>query len=314
MKHIKILLIMLICFTAFTSLHSTPVEAVEDAIIAIVNDQLITLKDLRDYIRKTYISLSAQGMPDEQLKEVMKDLERDGLNKLIEDKLILSEANNIGLDIREKLVNEKLDNIKKRYESEQHFVDSLIEYGATISDLRNKITDQLKIKYVIEHSVQSQIFIKPQEVTDYYEKNRDKFIETEKVDLDAIFFASVIDANLAKEKAQKAYAEMIAGSDFVEIAKKYSAYVNVGLVERGQMVPVIEDAIFNLTENQISSIIEVDNGYYIFKLKRSIPAKIAKLQDVKDQIKNYLFQVKFQEKYNEWLKQLKDNAFIEIKH
>ena len=84
--------------------------AVEDAIIAVVNDELITYKDLKDYAKSTYASLVAEGVNESQINAIMSDLEEDGLNKLIEDKLILSKANALDLQVREELVDERIDN------------------------------------------------------------------------------------------------------------------------------------------------------------------------------------------------------------
>jgi hypothetical protein len=39
----------------------------DDGIIAVVNNEVITFKDLQDYIRQTFASLAAQGLPDDQV-------------------------------------------------------------------------------------------------------------------------------------------------------------------------------------------------------------------------------------------------------
>ena len=85
----------------------TAVSALEDAIVAVVEQEIITLKDLKEYIHATYVNLVAEGLPEKELEKTMLDLEINGINKLIEDKLILNEANRIGLEIREKLIDEK---------------------------------------------------------------------------------------------------------------------------------------------------------------------------------------------------------------
>ena len=98
----------------------------------------------------------------------MRELETNGIAKLIEDKLILSKANQLSLVVRDKIVDDHLKDIKAKYPSEQVFLNSLVANGATITDLRNKLQDQMKIKYVIENQVRSKIFVNPQEVTQYY--------------------------------------------------------------------------------------------------------------------------------------------------
>ena len=149
---------------------------VEDAIIAIVNDELITLKELKDYAQSTYVSLVAEGLSDAQIQGEMKDMEESGLNKLIEDKLILSKANLIGINVREGIIDERVNEVKERYDSEQLLIDALVKNGATMTDLRNKIRDQFKTKFIVDHEVKSKIYVNPQEVTNYYEQNKNQSI------------------------------------------------------------------------------------------------------------------------------------------
>ena len=140
-----------ICFSLLLTFSwSQPSLAVEDAIIAIVNDELITLKDLKDYVRSTYVSLVAEGLDDTQIQAHMKDMEINGTNKLIEDKLILSKANNIGIKVREALVDERIEEMQSKYGSEQKLVEALIKNGATLTDLRNKIQLKETLKPAIE--------------------------------------------------------------------------------------------------------------------------------------------------------------------
>src|SRR3989338_4541213 len=134
------------------ALFFTPLaaSAAEDAIIAIVNDEVITLKDLQSYIRQTQASLVAEGVSPEQREVLMAELGTEGLNRLIEDKLILSRANAINISVRDKLVDERVAEVRQKYGSEHALVEALVKNGATLTDLRNKILEQLKIKFVVE--------------------------------------------------------------------------------------------------------------------------------------------------------------------
>jgi peptidyl-prolyl cis-trans isomerase SurA len=287
--------------------------AVEDAIIAVVNDEIITLKDLKTYIHSTYVSLIAEGLGEEQLRQAMLELEINGLDRLIEDKLILSRANKVKLEVKEKLIDNRVEEIKKRYPSEDAFMDGLINNGATLTDLRNKISDQLKIKYVVEFEVKKKIFVNPQEVTDFYDKNKIKYIKKEQVSLDSIFIRKKKTKEDARAKIDAAYDELQKGKDFKEVAAKYSDAPSLGVIEKGQTIPIIDTTVFALKEGQISPVVEVETGFYIFKLTGRKPAEQAKLSDVKDSIYNAIYHQKFKKEFESWLNNLKKEAYIEIK-
>lgn len=288
--------------------------ALDDAIIAVVNDELITLKDLRDYIQSSYVSLVAEGQSDEKIKAVMKDMEINGIKNLVEDKLILSKANTLGLQINDKLVKERLETLKSQYPSEKAFLDALVKHGVTLSDVKKKILDQLKIKYVVEHEVRSKIYVHPQEVTEFYKTDSEKFRKNERANLESIYIACKDDPEKARQKAGEAlHLVNTEEKDFAETARKFSDTPSIGIVERGSLIPEIEEQIFKLNEGEISGLIETDTGIYIFKLLGKVPSQIAPLKDVKDAIYNFLFDQKFNQKLAAWINDLKKNAYIEIK-
>jgi len=305
-------IILIVFLTLFSFIPKS--FALEDAIIAVVNDELITLKDLRDYVRSTYVGLVAEGMDDKQLKAIMADLEVNGINKLIEDKLILSKANEIGIIVRDHLIDERIAQIRKKYRSEMVFMDSLVQNGATLTDLRDKILDQLKIQFVIDHEIKSKIFVNPQEVTEFYENNKDNFQKPDRVNLDSIYIALNGSMEEARKQSQEVVSLLAEGKSFKEVASQYSNTPAIGIVERGQTLPIIEETVFNLAEEEVSQAVEIEGtGIYIFKLIQRIPAEHASLEEVKDDISQILQKEKFKEKILAWLEQLKEDAYVEIK-
>ncbi len=219
----------------------------------------------------------------------------------------------IGLDVREELIDERIAEIKEQYVTEQNLTDALIRTGATLTDLRNKIRDEMKLKYIVDYEVQSKIFVNPQEVTEYYEKNKEKFGRKERVNLDSIFIGYNDDKDAASTQANEALKQIKKGKDFKEVAEEYSEMPSVGTVEHGQLLPLIEEIIFNLELNEVSSLVETDIGIYIFKLTGKNPAEIASLDDVKGTIHDMLFKDKFKARFMDWLERLKKDAYIEIK-
>ncbi len=284
-----------------------------DAIIAIVNDEVITNKDLQDYIRQTHASMVAQGIAQDKIQAMMEELQADGLEQLIQDKLILSHANTIEIKVREKLVDDRIASIKAKYPSEQVFLTALVSNGATMTDLRNKILEQLKIKFVIDHEIRSQVFVNPQEVTDFYEQNSNQFRQGRRINLDSIYIAFLDDPANARRRADEALALIKEKQDFREVASQYSDTPSIGMVEEGQFVPSIEEEVFRMRLDQVSEPIETDKGIYIFKLKGEIPPATLELDEVRGKIYDILYHQKFQQRFERWLQKLKSKAYVEIK-
>jgi len=305
-------LLWLLAITIFLG-PMAPALSLEDAIIAVVNDEVITYQDLRDYLETALLRLRIEKRPKNEIDLIMNELQSAGINKLIKDKLLLSEADKRGITIKEEVIDERLEEIKAQYPSPQAFLDSLTADGYTLTDMRNKIRDQIKIQSVIETEVRSKIKINPQEVTKYYETNRDQFIKPERINVDSIFVAATQPPQPSRQKIQEALAALGTGRTFREVARQYSETPPIGTIVRGELLPEIEKVVFNLAEGEISPVVEVEQGFYIFKHLGKIPRQEAALDDVKTQIRNTLFEEKFQKEFASWVTKLEDRAYIDIK-
>ena len=156
----KILASLLIC-SIFGFLPSAFAGANTDAIVAIVNDDVITLKDLRQYVAGVASQMRVENKSQDEIRQAMLEYEQKGLDKLIEDKLILAAANVKGIQVRDDIIDKRLKEIKGRYPNEDEFVNALGSEGMTISDLRQKLTDQMKVKFDLDMEVRDKIFVKP---------------------------------------------------------------------------------------------------------------------------------------------------------
>jgi len=294
---------------------ATPALSVEDAIIAVVNDEVITLKDLKDYINAVYTQLKIEGRyTEDEIRKIIEQVQEDGINRLIDDRLILNAANEKGIEAKRAAVDEKIAEFRSRYASEQAFLAALAAEGLNVTDLRNRITDQLKSQFFVETEIKSAIKVNPQDVTDYYNEHTGEFKKPERVDLESIFIAYADDRRAAKKAADSAYRLLKDGTAFAEAASQFSKGPSVGIIARGQTKPDIEKMIFALKPGEFTAPMESDQGIFIFKLNRKLPEEILPLEEVKDFIAQTLFNEKLQEKMKAWLKEARSKAYIEIKN
>jgi len=309
-QNISLLALGILFFPPFV--HAQNIQS--DAIIAIVNDDVITLKDLRQYVASIASQLRVENKSRDEIQQIMGDYEQKGLDKLIEDKLILAAANDKGLDVRQDVIDKQLQEIKDRYPSEDEFLKALNAQGLTVSDLQQKLTDQLKVKYEVDLEVRDKIFINPQDVTDYYNKHRGEFSRKPMVNLQSIFVSfDKHSKQEARTRADEARSRLLAGEDFDKIFQEYSDGSSVGKVEQGQMSEAVENVVFSLKLEEVSDPIEVENGIYVFKAIGISPGKQQTLAEVKDQIYGKLLDDQFHLKFNEWVDKLREKAYVEIK-
>lgn len=288
--------------------------ALDDAIIAVVDDEVITTKDFQDYMRGLYSQLKIEGRTDAEIQEIMGEYQAKGINQLIEDRLILAEANRQGMKIRSQAVDERLNEIKGRYPSAEQFLTEINKEGVTISDIRRKIEDQLKARYLVNKDVRDKVYVNPQEVTDYYTAHRGDFQRQARLYLQSIFVkADSPNDDEARKKIDEAYKRLMSGEDFKSVSKQYSELPDIGEIAVSRLNQTFRAKTDVMSVGEISGILTMPDGYYILKLTGRTAAVEPSLQDVKEEIYQRIFEEKFRKDFKDWIEKLRKKSYVDIK-
>jgi parvulin-like peptidyl-prolyl isomerase len=272
-----------------------------DRIIAIVNGDAITQEELDMFTR---ISL-LDGEADPDLKEP-EAMYRYFLDRMIEDRLILQEARKLQFKADEKIIEDKVRDIRFRAGSDLAFQQALSNQGVSLSELKDKLTNQFLIYLVVQREVKGKTQVSPKEVTDYYEAHKDLFMVPESAIVESIF----IEDPAALKEVEKRLAK---GESFAALAQEYSKRKDLGKVARGNLKKDLEDFIFSLDPGRPSRPFAIDNGFYIFLVKEKLPPTETDLGEIKEKIIAILESEKSDLILKSWLEELKDKAYISIR-
>ncbi|MFH1621818.1 MAG: peptidyl-prolyl cis-trans isomerase [Candidatus Omnitrophota bacterium] len=291
----KIILLSLLLFLLINSLW-----AVEDKVVAIVNNEAVTKAELDAYISLIKLQIGYEGWLEFNLTERM------ALEKLIEDRLVLQEAKRKKIEMAPRLIDSRTEEVKQRFNSKDEFSDFLANQGLSLSEMRKRLEEKMLSDKLIEMEVRRWIFISPKEVTEYYQEHINDFYLPERVRIESIFVADT-------ETAGKIYERLKEGASFLELQSKYSEKASLGLIEKGQLVKEIEDVIFSLQTQEFSKPIKMSGGYYIFKVEEKSPPSNRSLVETQPAIKNMLLERKFNKLLTDYVEKLKKNSYIVFK-
>ena len=309
-----IILIALMTFGVFAQAETI------NKFVAIVNDEVITQQDVDQLLSVLYAQYSQEYKGDELLQR-MEGVKKDILNQIIEDKLVLSRAKELGINVTESEISERLDYIKKGFPSEDEFYETLKTQGVTIANLKDRYRDQIMMKKLVDYEVKSRISVLPSEVSDYYEKHKIQLREGDKYRVKNILIKAKdeIGFELAKVEIDSIYAKLREGANFDDLARQYSKGPNaekggdMGYIEKGQMLEALDNAIFKLKPGNFSEPVKSEIGYHIFKVEDIKYGRQPDLEEAQKDIQVKLFQNKFKARVGEWLSGLKKKAYICIK-
>ena len=321
MSKIRIsLVVLLLVLLSFSFLFG---QEVVDAIVAIVNDDIITVSDYLVEHDTLYELLRAQLQGGEFTKQYEK--EKEGLlERMITELLLLQEA--MRQDIRSTAdidgqIRGIVDNIKEQYniESDEDFKRMMaqqgMDYDAWIAQQEKSILQQSLIFSEVGRS----IAIDETDVVNYYDLHPEEFTELPTYKLRGIYISSEDkndeDAQAKMEEIDRKIAE---GEEMEGLASEYSegpekeSQGDIGTYKKGEMDKNLEQAVENLEEGDLTSWIDVPTGWFLLKLDEKTESRLKEFEDVKKEIENQLFLQEQQVRIQDYLEDLKKRSYINI--
>ncbi|MFH0771445.1 MAG: peptidylprolyl isomerase [Candidatus Omnitrophota bacterium] len=313
-------LFMIFAISCVNHLYCEEVGDLGSGIAAVVNNDVITQADL-DTALKSIMSEFEKKYSGAELKEKMQETRSELLNQMIEDELILQEAKRLGVKVEDSEIEERLGEVKSRFNSARDFETELEKALVSEDMLKKRYKDNIMMSKLVTHEIKENIIVTPVEINEYYEQHSKELESPESARVKTIMlhFDESDTEKLVKQKAEDIMRLISEGRDFSDLAKQYSQGPkageggDMGFIEKGQMREEFDKAIFGLKTGEISSPIKVDTGYYIFKVEELKEGHPYSLEEIRGELENIIFRQKAEEKYKEWMKKLKKDAFIQIK-
>jgi len=277
----------------------------EDKLVAVVNQEVITQKDLNDFLNFTRMQYSRE-LKGKELENKVQAMKRDLLQRLIEDRIILQQAKNEKLVIEPARIKARIDEIKKRYGAESDFEADLARQGLVQADVENKIREQMLMLAIVDQKVRAKVIVRPDEVTTFFNQNKTQFMRPEERQLTIIVTQ---DESVAKALSYN----LRLGGKLEDLATRYTFTLDKLSALQGEgLRKEIEEPVFKLGINEVSEPVKIDQQYYIFRLENIVASHQLDLNQAQDRIQAYLFEKKLQEELNRWLDELKKESYIKI--
>lgn len=245
-----------------------------DRIVAIVNDDVITLQELQQEI----IAVTQQQQLQQLPLPPAHILNDKVLDRLVIKRIQQQLANSIGIHVDDAMLNETLHNIARQNNlTLSQFHDALQRDGLDFEHFRDNIRDEITFRQLRERQVDSRITVSAQEIDNFINDQRSQGKSGNEYHLAHILVAvpeaaSPQQIQQARQKAENIIKQLHEGADFQPIAIQYSdgqqALQGGDLGwRRGTEVPsLFTDALQSMTDGEISPLIRSPSGFHIIKL------------------------------------------------
>jgi parvulin-like peptidyl-prolyl isomerase len=191
----------------------------------------------------------------------------------------------------------------------EDFANLLVQENVRYEDWRDDIKKEMLFKKLVAVDVNANIRVSGDEAEDYFNEHRSNYKDEARVRV-----AQIVVRDLAK--AKEVEARLNAGDDFTRVATEMSIAPeairggDLGFIARQTMPETLDDTIFNLPVNKVSSIVQSPYGFHIFKVLEIQPAKTRNFADMKEEVIAEIRAQKEDAAFTAWLEALKMKAVI----
>ncbi len=301
-----------------------------DKVVAVVNDEVITLSELEEETSMVFRSMDPQNTSNEPIVDILEKARKFSLDNLIERSLIAQKAKKYNVTVSDEDIDASYETTRSNMSlNPTEFREKLERSGLTEESYRNKLKTQILQSRLLSYDVRSKIVVTEEMILDYYDENY-----TSRVDKGSYYLLQIgcswsptddpeklnSDKQTARERTKRIYDLAKKGQDFRMLAEKFSELPSasdggdIGIFMLDEMAPAMRDAVRELKPDGISEITETPSGFQFFKLlsgEENAIVVTAAYETVKEEIGEKIFEEKLKTAYAEWVKKLKEDAYIE---
>lgn len=297
---------------------------VVDRIVAVVNDDVLTLVELEQAVQPYRSKLAAMGYSAEKERQMLFKVREDILNQLINEKLTDQEIRNANIGVTDKEVDNAIERLKAaRFLTEEQLKAALAREGMSLEEYRKRVQEQLLRTKLVNRQIKSKIVITKEDVQAYYERHRDEYGGNKQYHLRNILMQvsplAGEQEKLAVYKAMAAvHAKLKAGEPFADLARQYSQAPmageggELGVFKLSDLSPQIQAAVKDLKPGEFSQILDTDYGYQIFGVQEILAGAGKSLEAATPEIESKLFDEVVNQKFGAWLQDLRQRSHIKI--
>ena len=256
-----------------------------DAIVAVVNTDVITLKELDDRVRLVEQRLKRQNtqMPAREI------LQRQLLERMIVTRAQMQMARDSGIRVDDIMLDRAVSRIAEQNQlSLQTFRDQLERDGLSFARFREEIREEITLQRLREREVDNKLQIGESEVDNYLAASAGKNdAGQQEINLAQILVrvpenASPQQIAERRKRAETAIAQLKSGADFAKTAASFSdagdalSGGDLGWRSVSRLPQLFVDAVEKINEGEIAALVRSANGFHVLKLNGRRTATLAK--------------------------------------
>jgi peptidyl-prolyl cis-trans isomerase SurA len=297
---------------------------VVDRIVAVVNQDIILLSDLRDRMKPYTQRIQQQNLDQDRQREMLFKVRKEMLDRLVDEKLTDQEVKRDNIQVDDAEIDQTIERIKAANSfTDEDLRGYLKQEHMSMQQYRDKIKEQILRLRLVNYEVKSRIVVTEQDIEDYYKNHPALYGGKISYHLRNILMQVPGDATDAqkqaiREKMQNIRSRIKDETSFADLAKSYSQSPaaaeggDIGEFQEETLSPQIREALKGLKAGQTTAVLDTDRGLQLFYVQAIQRSNGKPLKSVKDEIHQKLFNQIVDKKFVSWLDDLRNKSHIKI--
>lgn len=294
-----------------------------NGIAAIAEDKIITVEDIRRELQPLLPQIQEQAKNDPELfRKLLEQTEDDVIQMLTDNELIVREFfEQDGASIPQSYIeNQREEEIITRFEGDRSkFLEYLKSIGKTPDEYDADIRNEIIVNFMNSRMRKTEAFISPVKIEQFYLDNKQQFFQEEAIHLRMIKLSQVTDESedILEQTGKQIIAELEAGADFAELAKKHSQDSKArkggdwGWVEKKSLVEKLATPAFELEPGQhTTEPLKLGNNFFILFVEDYREEGYEPIENLRDQIEDMLISQEAQVAQQRWLERLRRDGYV----
>jgi peptidyl-prolyl cis-trans isomerase C len=258
--------------------------------------------------------------PSELSNEERAKAERQAARVLEIETRILSAVEAVGVVVSEHEVALAMQEVRERYDNDESFFAALARNGLNEDMLRQALARSCRVNTVLDKVVSGGDDVGDVDVGLFYHEHKARFVQPEKREVWHILIT--VNDQFPENSREQAWSriQLIAQrlqqkpKSFEDVARRYSECPTameggkIGTVVRGQLYPELDQVLFEMRPNQISTIVESEMGFHILCCKSVETAKTVSLKKATPQIRRILQDRIRESRRRNWIRNLQTST------
>ncbi len=319
--------VAVVCFGLLLGLFGRQAEAraeIVDRIVAVVNEDIITLSEFESSFNPYAEKIKAYGYPPDKEQELLFKLRENIINQMIDKQLTDQEIKRLSITVSDGELDNAIERIKeKNMMTDEDIRKRLGDEGITMKEYRDEMKEQILRAKLVEREVKAKIIITDEDLRAYFEKNKETFEGDTRYHLRNIImkvpsYADEAEKNAVLDRMKKVVERLKDGEPFEEVAKNSSESSfaadggDLGFFNKKDLTPQIQAALAKIKPGQYTEIIDTEQGHQIFFLEEVVSAQSRTMEEVRPLIEEKLYNEMMETRFKGWVSDLRKGSYIKI--